>query len=415
MPDLKNGFVRDVYNLDPSIPFHEDVDGNLIGRPSVTCIGVFPYQLEDGSVFWELRLPEEVFAPDTLSSLRMIPVTNDHPGEVVTPDNISKYQVGMTGEDVCRADFYSGWESDEVQESYFYKTDGTQVTIPMKITERSAIDAVKAGKRGLSCGYSRTLELKSGTWNGIHYDGIQRNIRYNHVAICDVGRAGDAAVIRMDSADADNKTFVPTYTEKVADAQPAAGPAETEEKGVNKEGSNMPKKLTLDSATFEVDERVADAYEALAAERDALIKERDSLQGKCDAADAKIQSLETEMSGMIKADVLPAKVREYQKIKETADKFGVSLEEDMSEVEMKKAILKVANPALADSIDSKSAEYIDGAFGLCQSMKPAPKSNDKNDNSDENDSENDVDDGVDAPKTMADSVHNRLMNKFGRN
>lgn len=408
MPEMKNGFVRDVYNLDPSLPFREDADGNLVGRPTVTCIGVFPYVMEDGSIFNELRLPEEVFAPDTLNSMRLIPVTNDHPGELVTPDNIGKYQVGITGEDVCRADFFSGWDSDNVEGAFLYKTDGTQVTIPMKITERAAIDAVKAGKRGLSCGYTRDLELKSGVWNGIHYDGIQRNIRVNHVAICDMGRAGEAAVIRMDSADKENKTFVPTYTEKVADAKPADDSAKTEEKGVNKEGSNMPKKLTLDSATFEVDERVADAYEALAAERDALIKERDSLQGKCDAADAKIQSLETEMSGMIKADVLPEKVREYQEIKETADKFGVSLEDGMSVTDMKKAVLKVANPALADTIDSRSAEYIDGAFSLCQSMKPAPKSNDQNADSDD-DNHND-DDKV----SISDSVHNRLMKKSGR-
>ena len=408
MPEMKNGFVRDVYNLDPSLPFKEDADGNLVGRPTVTCIGVFPYLMEDGSIFNELRLPEEVFAPDTLNSMRLIPVTNDHPGELVTPDNIGKYQVGITGEDVCRADFFSGWDSDNVEGAFLYKTDGTQVTIPMKITERAAIDAVKAGKRGLSCGYTRDLELKSGVWNGIHYDGIQRNIRVNHVAICDIGRAGEAAVIRMDSADKENKTFVPTYTEKVADAKPADDSAKTEEKGVNKEGSNMPKKLTLDSATFEVDERVADAYEALAAERDALIKERDSLQGKCDAADAKIQSLETEMSGMIKADVLPEKVREYQEIKETADKFGVSLEDGMSVTDMKKAVLKVANPALADTIDSRSAEYIDGAFSLCQSMKPAPKSDDQN--ADSNDDNHNDDDKV----SISDSVHNRLMKKSGR-
>lgn len=45
-----NKFVRDVYNIDPSMPFVEDADGNLIGRPSVTCIGVFPYMLEDGTI-----------------------------------------------------------------------------------------------------------------------------------------------------------------------------------------------------------------------------------------------------------------------------------------------------------------------------------------------------------------------------
>ena len=34
------------------------------------------------------------------------------------------------------------------------------------------------------------------------YDYIQRNIRANHVAIVEKGRAGDAPRIRLDSADA---------------------------------------------------------------------------------------------------------------------------------------------------------------------------------------------------------------------
>lgn len=412
MPE--NKFVRDVYNIDPSIPFVEDADGNLIGRPSVTCIGVFPYLLEDGTVFNELRLPEEVFSKETLDSLKMIPVTNDHPTEMVTPENIGKYQVGTTGEDVCRADFYSG--IDGGVDAMFYKTDGTQVTIPVKITQREAIDAVKAGKRGLSCGYTRELEIKDGVWNGVHYDGIQRSIRYNHLAICDRGRAGDAAIIRMDSADNNGeKTFVPTYIEKVDDS------VKTDKKGVlDKEGNNMPKKLTLDSTTYEVEEKVADAYEA-------AVKDRDSLQGQLDMANAQIQSLKDEMSGMIKADQLDAKVKEYQSVKDTANKFGVSLEDGMSIVDMKKAIIKVANPALADTIDSKSDDYIDGAFGLCEGMAPnadacggKKKEKDEDLNEDPKKKKKDSEDSdenkdsEDEPSTMMDAVNERLQKKFAR-
>lgn len=38
--------------------------------------------------------------------------------------------------------------------------------------------------------------------DGLHYDVIQRNIRGNHVALVDKGRAGETACLRMDSADA---------------------------------------------------------------------------------------------------------------------------------------------------------------------------------------------------------------------
>jgi len=361
--EIREKEVRmDVYGAIPGDSFSSDEDGNLIGRATVTCVGVFPYLLQDGTVFNELRLPEEVFAKDSLDSLRLIPITNDHPTEKVTPDNIDKLQVGVTGEDVCRADF-CGEEG-----AYMYKTDGTQVTIPLKITRRDAIDAVMAGKRALSCGYACDLEMASGTWGGVHYDAIQRNIRYNHVAIVDRGRAGDTAVIKMDNA------FVPTYMEVVDSA-----PIKEDKKEVLDKEANMPKSLVLDSTTYEVDEKVADAFAAMTAKCDTL-------EGQLIAKDTQIESLQKQMSGMIKADELSVQVREYQAVKETANKFSVSLDEDMSIMDMKKAIVKVAIPALADSIDQKSDDFINGVFSSCDSLTPV-----KNENTDENDVDDDID------------------------
>lgn len=396
----------DVYESIPSSEFKQDEDGNLLGRATVTCVGVFPYRLADGSIFNELRLPEEVFSRESLDSLRLIPVTNDHPGELVTPDNVSKYQVGTTGEDVCRADM---WGEDG---GFLYKTDGTQVTIPMKITKREAIDAVKGGKHALSCGYTCDLEIVAGVWGGVAYDAIQRNIKYNHVAIVDRGRAGDTAVInyKLDNA------FVPTY---VAGERSDASGTQLTKEGVkddsNKE-ANMPKSLVIDSATFEVDEKVADAF-------DAKTKEVDTLKGQIVAKDAQIEALRAEMSGMIKADALAEKVKEYQAIKETADKFGVSLNDGMSVSEMKKAIVKVAVPSLADSIDEKSEDFINGVFSSCDSLAPKVATPKKNEGNDNNDADDPADDGAedhegdDSGNEHADcydKLNDRLQKKFGR-
>lgn len=59
--------------------FTRTTEGFLTGRAIVTSIGVFTYQYADGTVLRELRLPEEVFAPESLESMKLKPVTNQHP------------------------------------------------------------------------------------------------------------------------------------------------------------------------------------------------------------------------------------------------------------------------------------------------------------------------------------------------
>ena len=59
-----------------------------------------------------------------------------------------------------------------------------------------AIDAIESkAQQELSCGYIYDADMTPGTFNGIHYDGIMRNIRGNHVAIVEKGRAGPDVVV----------------------------------------------------------------------------------------------------------------------------------------------------------------------------------------------------------------------------
>ena len=54
-------------------------EGFLQDSPVVGRIGIQEYRREDGSIRRELRLPEEVFHPDALASLKGKPITVDHP------------------------------------------------------------------------------------------------------------------------------------------------------------------------------------------------------------------------------------------------------------------------------------------------------------------------------------------------
>ena len=69
----------------------------------ITRTGIFKYKNPDGTIRRELRRPEEVFKQDALDSIKMIPVTNNHPylvsgdenDKMVTTVNAGKYQVGF--------------------------------------------------------------------------------------------------------------------------------------------------------------------------------------------------------------------------------------------------------------------------------------------------------------------------------
>lgn len=123
----------------------------------------------------EVWRPEsEVFDPAAMASFEGKPVTNDHPTELVTPDNVVRYEMGHI-QNVRRG---SGEFAD------FLLGD-------LHIHDAELINAVRNGKRQISCGYECEY---------IEEDGklYQSHIRGNHVAVVDEGRAGAKAAI-MDS------------------------------------------------------------------------------------------------------------------------------------------------------------------------------------------------------------------------
>lgn len=119
----------------------------------------------------ELDRPEqEVFSEKAMASFENKPLTIEHPDEDVNPDNINKYGVGFV-RDIKRG-----------------KDKGQDVMLgTLVITDAEAIDLVESGKlTDLSCGYDCDIDEK-----GL----CQRNIRGNHVALCEQGRAGIARIV----------------------------------------------------------------------------------------------------------------------------------------------------------------------------------------------------------------------------
>ena len=160
----------------------ETPEGFLKGEAIVTRTGVFLYRDGAGGIRRELRHPDEVFRADSLDSLKMIPMTLNHPVGLVTAENAKELSVGHVGENV--------------------RPDGRFVVVPLVVTDQEAIRAVRGGVRELSLGYRSLLVMEGGTWEGEAFDGRQTEIRYNHLAIVDQARAGAAARLILDSADA---------------------------------------------------------------------------------------------------------------------------------------------------------------------------------------------------------------------
>ncbi len=148
-----------------------------------TRVGVFVYRDAQGGIRRELRHPDDVFAPESLATLRNVPVTLEHPPVMVTPDNFREFSRGYT--------------TDRVE------VNRDLVETDVIVADDAAIESVETKeRRELSCGYLADLVPEQGDFNGAPYDCRQKNIRYNHLAIVKSGRGGPEIRLRMDSMDA---------------------------------------------------------------------------------------------------------------------------------------------------------------------------------------------------------------------
>lgn len=337
----RNDWFMDAINYATS-PAEKTAEGFLIARAPATSVGVFAYRNADGTPRYELRLPEEVFADESLASLKMKPLTLLHPDQAVTPDNIEQLQVGSVGSDI--------------------ETDSYRVYIPLAVTKADGIAAVENGSaRALSCGYTCDIEWTSGTWMGVHYDCIQRNIRYNHVALVPVARAGDGNAIRMDGFG---------ELEKLPENFNQTNEEEMNLKTIHLDGADFqaePQVIAAldkaqsraDAAEKELDQLRTDskaAAEKAAAEKAAVEAERDTFKERLDA-------MEKEMPGKISAAV-----KDRLDIVGKATAAGVEVRDDMAEMDIKKAVILKQFPSA--QLDGKDESYVNARFDCaCELIK----------------------------------------------
>ena len=129
---------------------------------------------QDSNRIYDVNRPEaQVFDRAAIASFEGKPVCDEHPSEDVTPENYRRYMKG-----VCR-DVRRG-EGDLVN----------CLVADLLIYDADLIQKIEGGKREISCGYDCLWEPTSDS----SFDQLE--IRGNHVAVVDKGRAGHMVAIR---------------------------------------------------------------------------------------------------------------------------------------------------------------------------------------------------------------------------
>lgn len=320
---------------------------------SATRTGVFPYIDANGKVRRELRLPEEVFKKESMATLANIPFTDDHPREAVTSENAIKYTRGLTGSQV--------WRNNDLLETELLAYDS------------NTINKIANGKIEVSLGYSADKEFTPGIYNGQPYDCIQRNIRYNHLALVPKGRAnhGDhlkRVKLNLDNADEDISIEI---EENENQTQISNNDSHTTE-------GKFLMKLNLDDIEVEF----ADASTALAVKNKLnldsakieegkkinveLKKQLDQITAQKDSLNINLDSLRKELDQLKSAPKLDEKLiqslaNELIEAREFVSKSSPKLNLDgLSCDEIKKSFL--LEKFGKDALNEKSSDYISAAF-----------------------------------------------------
>lgn len=303
-------------------------NGYLVGEAVVTRTGVFKYRNPDGSFRYELRHPDHVFNRDSLDSLKLVPMTNEHPKvKLLDARTAPKYSVGTVGETI--------------------RVDGGDVISSFAITDGKAVEDVDNGKKELSCGYTLDLVRQDGIYEGQKYTHIQTNVRYNHLALCKNGRAGTAR-LNLDNDDA-----------VLDDTEPTEPPKR----------SKFAMKYNLDGIDYDADQQVINHITKLEKKLQSMEANLDSKQSEIDTLTAERDTLKTRTDELEKRDV-KAEIAEAVKARRSLEnKVSTHLDSEttknldiMSDTEIKKAVVSKAFPSLKEKVEEANETYLTACF-----------------------------------------------------
>lgn len=307
-------------------------EGYLSVVAPIARTGVYNYILPNGELQREYIPPTTLFNQDSINTLQLKPVTNDHPSTFVDTDSYKELSVGSVGETIHK--------------------DGDKLFAKFMVTDSEAIDDVNDGKLQLSPAYTCDLDFTAGvTPDGEKYDAIQINRVYNHLAIVDKARGGNELNFKVDS---DSNIAIQT------------------DNNLNQQGnSEMKNSIRIDGVDHAVDnEAIVSHIATLNQKVDGLETDLDkekaegvTLTAKLDSAKEEIASLKADASS--DEDVtarVDAKLALINTARTVLGEDGVKTT-DSDEAIMKAVVLKVAPKAKLDSYEGdEKAIYLKARF-----------------------------------------------------
>jgi len=331
----------DYINLDADLGSEVMPNGFLSFLANLSRTGIFSYQqiAPDGtiSILRQLRLPDEVFAEETMASLAGLPITNNHPKELVSPENASDFIVGMASDTPKRV--FAPVQGDD--EEYIQQR--------LTIFDGDTLEMIRnKEKNQMSLGYSCELDFTPGLYKGQNYDAIQRNIRVNHGSIVNRARGGSSCKILLDgketvvnvdgfSSDDDNKNL------KERDVKITFAGKEYDEAGVTTLLDSLQKTINEGGELNSAKQKELDKLTAICDDMKSQIKIQDADNNAAEFRAAVKKRVELESKG--------AKV------------LGDVNMDSLSDREIKEKVIEKLRPATV--LEDKSDEYVEARFEIC--------------------------------------------------
>jgi len=347
---------------DPTTDKREtDINGfiEVLDNP-VLMEGVYPYISPPGSplsetVYMVFRGEEELSKPETLESLRLMPIVDLHPTATEMlgdSDNaIRPEEHGIHG---------------TVGERIAFNANGKQgagIYANLKLISSEIRDKIdNRGVKELSPGYWARYDYTPGEHNGIKYDAIQRDIKFNHLALVPDGRQGAAVsvldqmenpIFNQPTNEVKHMQHSPEKLQKLAELlanffaeEATEGTADAEEKEDEKEATkdadcDDDKEAVKDEEEEKDDDKKGTTDAAIA---DLVQKQVKSALNMVSVRDSLYEQVKPLIGVIDHADFTPDQLASY-----TLKKLGVTAEKG-SELAFLKGYLS-AKPASVATID----------------------------------------------------------------
>lgn len=241
----------------------------------------------------EYRPETEVFSADSLATLPAAAVTRGHPSEPVTAANWKALSVGHVAETPAARKRID--QEDWIETSVVISDADTQAAV-----ERGDVVEVSAG---YTCDIDPTPGVAP---DGTRYDAVQRNIRFNHLAVLGQGekaRAGAEAKLRLDGKHMVKIVIDGVEYDKGSDAHIAAITAGKDKQIAAEKARADQAQARADKAEAERDLAKKDADEAKAAAAPERLDAAVSARLKLRADAARLLPAEYKFDGKSDAQV----------------------------------------------------------------------------------------------------------------